>query len=69
MFIGFVDAGLISNAWEATELRDVRPAVGMALMRILAPFGALSLEYAVPVLPRAGDNPRGRFHFNLGLRF
>ena len=64
----FVDAGLVTNTLAAVQLDDVRPAVGMAL-RFLLPIGAFSGEYAVPLTPRLGDDPRGRFHFAVALRY
>ncbi len=65
----FVDTGLITNSAVDTRARDLRHAIGLALFRLLAPFGSLSLEYAVPLDPAIGDNPRGRFHFNFALLF
>jgi outer membrane protein assembly factor BamA len=64
----FVDAGLVTNTWAAVDLDSVRPSTGMAL-RWLLPIGALSLEYALPLAPRLGDNPRGRFHLAVALRY
>ncbi len=64
----FVDAGLITNVWSAVELEDIRPAAGSAV-RMLLPIGAVSLEYAVPLFPRVGDDPRGRLHFAVALRY
>jgi outer membrane protein assembly factor BamA len=64
----FVDAGMIRNRWPGMELRDIRPAAGLAICRIVFPFGAISLEYAVPLVPRLGDDPRGRFHFGFAFR-
>ncbi|MBK9032807.1 MAG: BamA/TamA family outer membrane protein [Myxococcales bacterium] len=64
----FTDAGLVTNTLGSVRLGDVRPAVGMAL-RVLLPIGAFSGEYAVPVVPQLGDDPRGRFHFSVALRY
>ena len=64
----FTDAGMITNTWTAVELPDVRPAVGSAV-RWLLPIGAVSLEYAIPLFPKLGDNPRGRIHFAVALRY
>jgi outer membrane protein assembly factor BamA len=64
----FVDAGLITNTWTVAKLDDVRPSVGSAV-RMLLPIGAVSLEYAVPLFPRVGDDPRGRLHFAVALRY
>ncbi|HUQ02609.1 MAG TPA: POTRA domain-containing protein [Kofleriaceae bacterium] len=64
----FVDAGLITNTWAVVNVDDIRPAVGSAV-RMLLPIGAVSLEYAVPLFPRVGDDPRGRLHFAVALRY
>ena len=64
----FTDAGVVTNTWTAVDLRSVRPSAGMAL-RWLLPIGALSIEYAVPLQPRLGDNPKGRFHLAVALRY
>ncbi|HUH00991.1 MAG TPA: POTRA domain-containing protein [Kofleriaceae bacterium] len=65
----FFDTGLVSNSLDGFQVRDLRHAVGLSLFRWTLPVGALSVEYAVPLDPKIGDNPRGRFHFNLGLLF
>ena len=64
----FVDAGLVTNTWPAVQLRDIRPSVGISLFRWLTPFSAISIDYAVPIRPRLGDNPLGHFSFNIALR-
>lgn len=64
----FVDAGLITNQWTTVEEDDIRPSVGVALMRIVTPFGSLAIERAVPLRPQLGDNPRGRFHVSFAAR-
>ncbi len=74
----FADAGLITNSWKTvdierswdvipTDIAAVRPSVGMGL-RALTPFGVAALEYAVPLRPRLGDDPRGRIHFYFAAR-
>ncbi len=65
----FLDSGLVTNSFDRFQLEDVRHSIGIALLRIVTVFGNLSLEYAVPLDPQMGDNPRGRFHFNLGFVF
>ena len=65
----FVDAGVITNAYSALDPEDIRPSVGVALARLLTPFGGLSLEWAVPLLPREHDPPQGRLHFLVALRY
>ena len=74
----FFDAGLITNKWSTVEIErtddgipvdipDVRSSVGMGL-RALTPFGIGALEYAIPLRPRLGDDPRGRIHFYFAAR-
>lgn len=64
----FTDAGLVANTWSSVTPGAIRPSAGMAL-RWLIPIGALSVEYAVPILPKLGDDPRGRFHVAVALRY
>jgi outer membrane protein assembly factor BamA len=66
----FLDSGMVTNSLEGIEFEDLRHSVGVALLRMVAPFGSLSLEYAVPLDPDQVDtNPRGRYHVNFGLLF
>lgn len=64
----FLDAGVVTNDWRAAGLDDIRPGTGMAV-RYLFPFGAVSLEYAIPLRTKLGDDPRGRIHFGFAMRF
>jgi outer membrane protein insertion porin family len=64
----FVDAGVVTNDWRAADAGDIRPGAGAAA-RVILPFGAISLEYAVPLRPKLGDDPRGRIHFGFAMRF
>ena len=64
---GFADAGLVTNSWSTVTTDDIRPSVGMGL-RALTPFGIGALEYAVPIRPNLGDDPRGRIHFYFAAR-
>jgi len=64
----FADAGLITNQWSTVTIDDIRPSVGMALVRIVTPFGAFAFERAVPLHPRLGDDPRGRWHISFAAR-
>ncbi|MCX5743553.1 MAG: BamA/TamA family outer membrane protein, partial [Proteobacteria bacterium] len=64
----FVDAGLITNKWETVETSDIRPSVGMALLRIVTPFGSFAFERAIPLHPHLGDDPRGRWHISFAAR-
>lgn len=64
----FIDAGMIANQWSTVTEDDIRPSVGMALLRIVTPFGAFAFERAVPLRPRLGDDPRGRWHISFAAR-
>jgi outer membrane protein insertion porin family len=65
----FLDSGIVTNSWRGVEVRDFRHSVGVALARLIAPFGAFSIEYAIPLDPELGDDPRGRAHVNFGFLF
>ncbi len=65
----FVDAGLVNNAWTAVRGNDIRPSLGVSLFRLVAPFGAFSVDYAIPLTPRRiADNPTGFFTLSVALR-
>jgi len=64
----FVDAGLITNDWSTVTEDDIRPAAGIALVRIVTPFGIGALERAIPLRPQLGDDPRGRWHLSFAAR-
>ena len=64
----FIDAGLITNQWGNVTEDDIRPSVGVALIRIVTPFGTGALERAMPLRPHLGDNPRGRWHLSFAAR-
>lgn len=64
----FVDAGMIANTWSSVERADVHPSIGIAVARIVTPFGIGALERAIPLNPNLGDNPRGRWHFSFAAR-
>jgi outer membrane protein insertion porin family len=65
----FFDTGLVTNSLDGFRIQDLRHSLGIGFLRIVAPFGALSFEYAIPLDPKLGDDPRGRFHINFGLLF
>lgn len=64
----FIDAGMIANHWSTVTPDDVRPAVGVALVRLVTPFGVGALERAMPLRPQLGDDPRGRWHLSFAAR-
>jgi len=64
----FLDAGMIKNQWSSVTTDDIRPSVGMALVRIVTPFGAFAFERGIPLRPRLGDDPRGRWHISFAAR-
>ena len=64
----FLDAGMITNQWSTVTTDDVRPSVGMALVRVVTPFGAFAMERAIPLRPHLGDDPRGRWHISFAAR-
>ena len=65
----FLDTGLITNSLQHFEPHQLRHALGLSFLRLTTPFAALSFEYAIPLDPAVGDNPLGRFHFNVGFLF
>lgn len=65
----FVDTGIVTNSLDDVGITDLRHSLGIAFWRMLTPFGGFSFEWAVPLDQALGDNPRGRFHFNLGFVF
>ncbi|HET9627546.1 MAG TPA: BamA/TamA family outer membrane protein, partial [Kofleriaceae bacterium] len=64
----FFDAGMIANQWRAVATDDIRPSVGIALFRLVTPFGSFAFERAIPLRPRLGDDPRGRWHISFAAR-
>jgi outer membrane protein assembly factor BamA len=64
----FTDAGLVTNRWSSVVVDDIRPSIGMALVRIITPFGSFAFERAVPLRPQLGDDPRGRWHISFAAR-
>ncbi len=64
----FVDGGMIANEWRAVTTDSIRPSIGMALLRIVTPFGVGAAEYAIPLRPQLGDDPRGRWHISFAAR-
>ena len=56
---------------EPVVVRDHRrhpPGRRHGPVRLMTPFGSVALEYAVPLRPQLGDDPRGRIHFYFAAR-
>jgi outer membrane protein assembly factor BamA len=65
----FVDAGVITNTFAAFAPDDVRPSVGISLVRVLTPLGGISVDWALPMFPRSYDPQQGRLHIMVALRY
>jgi outer membrane protein insertion porin family len=73
----FYDVGAIADAPNLIRVSDFKHAIGLALLRVLTPFGPLSVEYAYPLTQTLAEerwktNPwyshfPGRIHFNWGI--
>jgi len=66
-FIGFVDAGAISEKISDFEFDDIRVSSGFGI-DWLTPIGPIGVHYAIPVLKKSGDNTK-TFSFDLGASF
>ncbi len=64
----FVDAGMIANQWRTVTDEEIRPSIGIALVRVVTPVGVLAVERAIPLRLRLGDDPRGRWHISFAAR-
>ncbi len=78
----FLDTGAVFDGWERLRWNDFRFSVGLSLLRLLTPFGPISLDYAYP-LTLPGQEPLlqsdrwkqepaishfpGRIHFTWGM--
>ncbi|HEX2570566.1 MAG TPA: POTRA domain-containing protein [Polyangia bacterium] len=74
----FVDAGTVfDDPFLFNFRRDVKFSVGISLLRLLTPLGALSFEYAYPITQTVAEQEwkrdpwylhwPGRIHFNWGI--
>ena len=59
---------VVPRIWGGVTSADIRPSVGMALLRAITPFGGFAIEYAIPIHPHLGDDPRGRWHISFAAR-
>ncbi len=70
----FWDVGAILSDWRLVQRNDFKQSVGISLLRLLTPFGPLSLEYAYPLNQSLAEQTwktspwyshfPGRIHFN-----
>ena len=65
----FIDSGLVTNQFRRDSIKRLKHSLGISMVRLAVPFGSLSAEWAFPLNPTLGDNPLGRFHFNVGILF
>jgi outer membrane protein insertion porin family len=73
----FWDMGAIANSPDLLQGSDFKHSIGISLLRLITPFGPLSVEYAYPLSQSLAeerwkiDAPYyrfpGRIHFNLGF--
>jgi outer membrane protein assembly complex protein YaeT len=74
----FIDAGTVfDDPFLFNFRRDVKFSVGISLLRLLTPLGALSFEYAYPITQTVAEQEwrrdpwylhwPGRIHFNWGI--
>jgi outer membrane protein insertion porin family len=63
----FLDTGVVANSLDGFKPSDLRHSVGMTILRFSTPVGRIGVEWGVPLDPKLGDNPIGRFHFNIGF--
>jgi outer membrane protein insertion porin family len=73
----FWDAGTVFDGWNVLGGRDIKNSIGGTFLRVLTPFGPLSVEYAYPLNEGLAEqrwktNPwyshwPGRIHFNWGI--
>ena len=73
----FWDLGMILNRWDLVKTSDVKQSIGVSLLRLMTPVGALSIEYAYPLVQTLAEERwktapwythfPGRIHFNWGI--
>src|SRR5262249_26356444 len=65
----FLDSGVITNSFEGFGWGRIRQGLGVAFVRWISAAGVISVEYAIPLQPKLGDDQTGRFHLNFGFAF
>jgi outer membrane protein assembly factor BamA len=65
----FLDSGVVADSFLGLQPARFRHGVGISPLLIRLPIGDLSLSWAWPLDPQAGDARFGRLHFNVGLMF
>jgi outer membrane protein insertion porin family len=65
----FLDSGIVADSFVTLEPVGFRHGVGVAPIVMKLPIGDVSLAWAWPIDPQAGDSRIGRLHVNVGLMF
>jgi outer membrane protein assembly factor BamA len=65
----FLDSGVVADSLLGLDPARFRHGIGVSPLLIRLPIGDLSVSWAWPLDPQAGDAPAGRLHFNVGLMF
>ena len=65
----FLDTGVVADSLDGLGASRFRHGVGISPLLVKLPIGDISLSWAWPLDPQAGDTPIGRLHFNVGLMF
>ena len=65
----FFDSGVVADSLDDIGPRDFRHGVGVAPFVFRLPIGDISISWAWPLDPQAGDSRIGKLHFNVGLMF
>ena len=73
----FWDMGMILDRWDLVKTSDVKHSIGVSVLRLMTPVGALSIEYAYPLVQTLAEERwktapwythfPGRIHFNWGI--
>jgi outer membrane protein assembly factor BamA len=65
----FIDNGLVADSFDGLEAGEFRHGAGVAPFVFKLPIGDISVAWAWPLDPQAGDPRYGRLHLNVGLMF
>jgi outer membrane protein insertion porin family len=65
----FLDSGVVADSLLGLGAARFRHGIGISPLLVKLPIGDISLSWAWPLDPQAGDARIGRLHFNVGLMF